>query len=198
MIMNNHQRLFIYQMSSDNYEKECVECWVQSNFDRYTIQDHDIYYINEFIRIYYLQTFLRIYKIQWSNIGRVMQLSRRTPMNILDLILIIKVHEAINSVSKFILFFFFGSSLLHASLTDKFPTSSFTDYFCLQYFSTQSCSLFFLSSLFSFRLFFSSWSLRLHCTLFLNRHSPDSFNIFFLKNIFPAPFNSLIPFNYFP
>ena len=69
----------------------------------------------------------------------------------------------------------------HISTTNDFPTSSFTDYFYLQYISAESCSLFFLPSLFSFRLFFSSWSLRLHCTLFLNRHSPDSFNIFFLK-----------------
>ena len=81
---------------------------------------------------------------------------------------------------------FFRFPLYTTSLTDVFPTSSFTDYSCLQYISAKYFSFVFPSESFSIRLFLSSWSFRLHCSLLLSRYSPNSFNIFFLRNIFPA------------
>ena len=73
---------------------------------------------------------------------------------------------------------YFGFPLQNTSLTDDFLTSSFTDYSCLQYISTEYASFVLPSDSFSIRLFLSSWSFRLQCSLLLSRHFPD-FSIYF-------------------
>ena len=73
---------------------------------------------------------------------------------------------------------YFGFPLQNTSLTDDFLTSSFTDYSCLQYISTEYASSVLPFDSFSIRLFLSSWSFRLQCSLLLSRHFPD-FSIYF-------------------